>query len=197
MPVIIKRYRNRKLYNTQSKRYVTLEEIEELIKQHEEIKVIDNDSENDITATTLSQIIFGLEKNLTGVLPINLLISLVQSGGKRMDEVRQNIFNSMNLVRHFDLEIERRVNILITSGELSQEAGTQLLQKLLTVGSKQEDVIENIEGKFIELLREQQIPTKVDFQTLSKRIDTLSTKIEGFTFDTEKEVIGTEGQIIE
>jgi polyhydroxyalkanoate synthesis repressor PhaR len=193
MPVIIKRYRNRKLYNTQSKSYVTLQDVEELIKQQEEIKVIDNDTENDITSTTLSQIIFGLEKNQNGVLPINLLISLVQSGGKRMDELRRNVFNSLNLAHHFDIEIERRVNLLIANGEFSQEAGNQLLQKLLTVGNVQEDVIESVEGKFIELLRERQIPTKNDFQTLINRIEILSKKVEGYKL---VDINGIEGQTI-
>jgi len=139
MPVIIKRYRNRKLYNTQSKRYITLEGIEGLIKQQEDIIVVDNDTGNDITATTLSQIIFGLEKNQTGSLPINLLISLIQSGGKKMDEIRRNILNSVNLVHHYDEEIERRVNLLIANGDFSQEAGTQLLKKLF-LGQPQKSV---------------------------------------------------------
>jgi polyhydroxyalkanoate synthesis repressor PhaR len=192
MPVIIKRYRNRKLYNTNSKRYIRLDEIEELIRQQEEIKVIDNDSENDITATTLSQIIFDSEKNQTGVLPINLLISLVQSGGKRMDEIRRNIFNSMNLVHHFDVEIERRVNLLTTNGELSQEEGAQLLKKLIGVGSTQEDSLGNVEGRFIEILRERQIPTKHDFQSVINRIDTLAKKIENLSAENTNKMDGSE-----
>src|SRR4030043_954012 len=144
MPVIIKRYRNRKLYNTQEKCYITLEEIEDLIKRNEEVKVIDNVTENDISSSTLSQIIFGLEKNQSGVLPISLLISLVQSGGKRMDEIRRNIFNSLNLAHHFDVEIERRVNILISNGEFDQEAGNLLLKKLLSVSYRQEDLKDNV-----------------------------------------------------
>jgi len=178
MPLIIKRYRNRKLYNTQSKRYVTLEEIEELIKEREEVKVIDNSTGNDITSTTLSQIIYELQKNQAGFLPVSLLISLVQSGGSRIDEIRQNIFNSLNLVHHYDVEIERRVNLLIGSGELSQEAGTKLLGKLLSVSSMKEDFQENVEGKILEFLRQRQIPTKNDFQLLIKKIETLSKRVE-------------------
>ena len=198
MPVIIKRYRNRKLYNTQSKRFITLEEIEELIKRQKEIKVIDNDTENDITATTLSQIIFGLKKNQTCVLPIQLLVSLVQSGGKRMDEIRRNISNSMNMAHHFDVEIKRRVNLLISNGEFSQEAGTQILQKLLLVGDKQEDFRDNFEEKFMEFFRERQIPSKSDFQTLINRIDIISKKVECFKLEKPDEIdTGKGGQIIE
>jgi polyhydroxyalkanoate synthesis repressor PhaR len=178
MPVIIKRYRNRKLYNTQSKCYITLGEIEELVKEQEKVKIIDNITGNDITAITLSQIIFELEKNRAGFLPSNLLLSLVQSGGKRIEEIRQNIFNSLNLIHHFDVEIERRVNLLIRNGELSQEVGTQLLGKLLSVSYKEEDIRENVEGRIIEFLRERQIPTKNDYQTLINKIETLSKRVE-------------------
>ena len=88
MPILIKRYQNRKLYNTQTKRYITLEEIEDLIKKEEDVIVIDNNSGKDITAITLSQIIFEFEKNRKGILPIKLLLSLIQSGGNRIDEIK-------------------------------------------------------------------------------------------------------------
>jgi polyhydroxyalkanoate synthesis repressor PhaR len=187
MPLIIKRYRNRKLYNTQSKRYITLEEIEEIIKQQQEIKVIDNDSGNDITATTLTQIIFDLEKNKTGVLPVDLLFSLVQSSGKRIDEIRRNIFISLNFAHHFDIEIERRVKLLIDNGEVTKVEGNRLLDKLLSVGFKQENLIENVEGKILEFLKDREIPTRDDFKTLMNRMDTLSKEVEELVIEEEIE----------
>jgi polyhydroxyalkanoate synthesis repressor PhaR len=185
MPIIIKRYRNRKLYNTQSKRYITLDEIEQIIKQQQEITVIDNDTGNDITATTLSQIIFELEKNQTGVLPVNLLFSLAQSGGKRIDEIRRNIFTSLNFAHHFEIEIDRRVRILIENGELSQQEGNQFLDKMLSIGFKQEKFIENVEEKIVEFLKDRDIPTRDDYITLIDRIDTLSKKMDGLNIDWE------------
>jgi polyhydroxyalkanoate synthesis repressor PhaR len=180
MPVVIKRYRNRKLYNTLSKKYITINEIEALIKQHEEVRVIDNDSATDITAATLSQIIFEQEKNQTGLLPVNLLASLVQSGGKRIEEIRRNIFNTLTLTHHFDMEIERRVNLLIEQGELSQSEGTQLLDKLLSVSYTPEDLREDIEGRIIELIKERQLPSKSDLQILAARVDRLAKKMDEF-----------------
>jgi polyhydroxyalkanoate synthesis repressor PhaR len=198
MSVIIKRYRNRKLYNTQSKRYITLEDIELLINNQEEVKVIDNETGNDITAATLSQIIFDLEKKKAGYLPINLLISLVQSGGKRIDEIRQNIFNSLNLYHHYDVEIERRVKHLIGSGELSPENGTQLLEKLLSVSYKQDDVKDNFELRILELIKERQIPTKHDIHSLISKIDSLSKRVEDITISAvNNEKSDKENQIIE
>lgn len=178
MAIIIKRYQNRKLYNTKSKHYITLEEIEELIKDQEEVKVIDNQTGNDITAITLSQIIFEVEKNRSGFLPHTLLLSLVQSSGKRIDEIRRNVFDSLNLAHHFDNEIERRVNKLISDGQINEEEGNKLLEKLLSVSFPQEDLRENIEARITELLRAGQIPTKSDLQALIQKIEDLTKRVD-------------------
>ena len=178
MPVIIKRYRNRKLYNTESKRYITLDEIAELIKAQADIQVIENDTGNDITATTLSQIIFETEKNQAGELPINLLFSLIQSGGKRIEDIRKNIFHSLNFSHHFDRELSRRIDALVEADELSRKDGERLLTQLLAQSPKTE-IIFNVEDRIVEFLKESQIPTRDDIQSLVKQIDTLSLMVEG------------------
>ncbi len=178
MPVIIKRYRNRKLYNTRSRRYITLEQIEELIKEQEEVKVIDNSSGEDITASTLSQIIFELEKNTANFLPLNLLFSLVRSGGDRIDELRRNIFNTLNLVHHYDVEIERRINQLVEDGELNPKLGSELMEKMLRVSYRQVENTDNIEDRLAVILKQRQIPTKSDFRALIDKIDDLSKRVE-------------------
>jgi polyhydroxyalkanoate synthesis repressor PhaR len=178
MPVIIKRYRNRKLYNTESKRYITLEQIELLIKEKADVKVIDNATGDDITGTTLSQIIFELEKNRAGFLPLSLLFSLVQSGGYRLDEIRQSIFNSLNLEHHYDAEIERRINQLIRQGDIGQAEGIHLLDQLLSVSSRQETALEGIEIRFFEFLQQRQLPTKKDLNFLIQKIDELSRRVD-------------------
>src|SRR5437667_369081 len=63
MAYVIKRYSNRKLYDTQESRYVTLEEIEEMIRAGKEIAVVDAASGEDLTSVTLAQIILENERN--------------------------------------------------------------------------------------------------------------------------------------
>ena len=63
---IIKRYQNRKLYDTQQSCYVTLDDIAKMIRSSEDVMVIDNKTKNDITAATLTQIIFEAEKKASG-----------------------------------------------------------------------------------------------------------------------------------
>ena len=57
MAILIKRYANRKLYNTQTSRYITLKGIAELIEADQEVRVIDNETGEDITSVALSQIL--------------------------------------------------------------------------------------------------------------------------------------------
>ncbi len=57
MAVLIKRYANRKLYNTETSRYITLKGIAKLLEEGEEVRVIDKESGEDITQVALSQIL--------------------------------------------------------------------------------------------------------------------------------------------
>jgi len=60
---VIKRYANRKLYDTRDSRYVTLDRIAELVRNGEEVKVLDNRSKRDLTKVTLAQIIYEEQKS--------------------------------------------------------------------------------------------------------------------------------------
>ncbi len=75
---IIKRYQNRKLYDTQQSCYVTLDDIAKMIRASEEVMVIDNKSKNDITAATLTQIIFESEKKASQYAPLFTLREIIQ-----------------------------------------------------------------------------------------------------------------------
>jgi polyhydroxyalkanoate synthesis repressor PhaR len=77
---IIKRYQNRKLYDTQQSCYVTLDDIAKMIRTNEEVMVIDNKSKSDITAATLTQIIFEAEKKASQYAPLFTLREIIQNG---------------------------------------------------------------------------------------------------------------------
>ena len=77
---IIKRYQNRKLYDTQQSCYVTLDDIAKMIRANEDVMVIDNKTKNDITAATLTQIIFEAEKKAAQYAPLFTLREIIQNG---------------------------------------------------------------------------------------------------------------------
>lgn len=79
-PKVIKRYTNRKLYDTVESRYVTLEEIAEMVKSGAEVKIVDNRTKEDLTSVTLAQIIFEEEKK-TSKMPLGMLRDIIRTGG--------------------------------------------------------------------------------------------------------------------
>ena len=66
----IKRYANRKLYDTTQSCYVTLDEISELVKDGEDVHIVDNATSEDLTAVTLAQILLEEEKRKKRTLPL-------------------------------------------------------------------------------------------------------------------------------
>lgn len=78
-PLLIKRYASRRLYNTETSDYVTLEDIAEFIRDGREVQIIDLKSGDDLTRQYLLQIIAEHESRGENVLPINVLTDLVRS----------------------------------------------------------------------------------------------------------------------
>jgi polyhydroxyalkanoate synthesis repressor PhaR len=83
-PKLIKRYANRKLYDTERSCYVTLEEIAEMVKSNENVRIIDNRTGEDLTGVTLTQIIYEDQKKTDQKkgLPLPALRTIIQSGGE-------------------------------------------------------------------------------------------------------------------
>ena len=77
---LIKRYGSRKLYDTEESRYVSLDEIGRWVRQGQEIRVIDNQSSDDVTSQTLTQVILEEGRKGTSFPPSELLHELIRRG---------------------------------------------------------------------------------------------------------------------
>ena len=87
-PVVIKKYANRRLYNTGTSTYVTLEDLAEMVKRGEDFTVQDAKSGEDITHPVLTQIIFELEnKEGQNMLPVSFLRQLISFYGDQMQMI--------------------------------------------------------------------------------------------------------------
>ncbi len=87
-PIIIKKYANRRLYNTGTSTYVTLEDLAEMVKKGEDFTVQDAKTGDDITHSVLTQIIFELEnKDGQNMLPIPFLRQLIAYYGDQMQMI--------------------------------------------------------------------------------------------------------------
>jgi polyhydroxyalkanoate synthesis repressor PhaR len=83
-PVIIKKYANRRLYNTQTSSYVTLDHLCQMVKQGVDFEVHDARTNDDITRSVLTQIIFEEETKGHNLLPIRFLRQLIRMYGDSM-----------------------------------------------------------------------------------------------------------------
>jgi len=88
---IIKRYANRKLYDTEHSRYVTLDQISEMIRNGDDVKIVDNKTKEDLTTVTLAQIIFEEEKKQRSFLPLAAMRNIIQSGGQWFAEAQRRV----------------------------------------------------------------------------------------------------------
>ena len=85
--VIIKKYANRRLYNTESSSYITLEHLAEMVRAKREFKVVDAKTGEDITHNVLTQIIMEEEARGTTMLPVNFLRQLIAMYGDSMQSM--------------------------------------------------------------------------------------------------------------
>jgi polyhydroxyalkanoate synthesis repressor PhaR len=83
-PVIIKKYANRRLYNTETSSYITLEHLAAMTREGRDFKVVDAKSEDDITHNVLTQIIMEEEARGQTMLPVNFLRQLIALYGDSM-----------------------------------------------------------------------------------------------------------------
>ena len=84
-PVLVKKYGNRRLYDTRASRYITLDELEAVIKGGDEVRVVDAKTSEDLTQATLAQII--LEgRRACRLLPVPLLLQLIRMGDEALTE---------------------------------------------------------------------------------------------------------------
>jgi polyhydroxyalkanoate synthesis repressor PhaR len=181
-PKVIKRYTNRKLYDTVESRYVTLDEIAEMVKQGIEVKIVDNRTKEDLTSVTLAQIVFEEEKKKSQ-MPLDVLREIIRRPGDTLsDFFKSEVSPRVASIRE---EAEQRLDKLLgRDGEPAAADGakdakkTTLLeqaQRGLEDFQKQIDervnaVVQNVVGNLPAMGR--------DIAALVQRIDQLEKKIE-------------------
>lgn len=129
---VIKRYSNRKLYDSEAARYVTLDELGDRIRAGEDISVVDHESGADLTAATLMQIMFEREKKVGGMLPKAILTGLIQAGNTAVDSLRSGLNALVENSPAFEAEIRRRVKIMVDDGLLAVEEAQRMIDLLLS-----------------------------------------------------------------
>lgn len=158
---IIKRYPNRKLYDTEAKSYVTLDQITQMIRDGIEVQVLDHESGEDLTNLTFTQIILEQEKkSAAGFVPRAILTGLIRTGEDTLDHVRRSL-PAWPASR--DVALEEQAGAALEQGRQMIEA----LQALLRLDNRVDDLL--------HLLN---LPTQRDVRQLQARLDELNARLE-------------------
>ena len=114
---LIKRYGSRKLYDTEESRYISLEEIGTWVREGQEIRVVDNETSEDVTAQTLTQVILDGGRRGTSFPPKEVLHDLIRRGEKL-------VTNGVGQIQHgVDRLIQAGVDRLGPIREIREETG--------------------------------------------------------------------------
>jgi polyhydroxyalkanoate synthesis repressor PhaR len=173
MAVQIKRYANRKLYNTQTSRYITLKGIADLLEAGEEVRVIDNESGEDITSITLSQILVDTERANRAV-PGNLLSGLFQRGGDALYEaLSRGVDDASERFEDFQRTMRRllRVRQHENGGE---EEGLGGGHGRDWIAFSPPDLDQLVQRAIERVLKMLDLPTRADIDALNARIERLT-----------------------
>lgn len=91
MTRLIKRYANRKLYDSQASRYVTLDAIADLVRAGEDLRIIDNDTGEDLTAVTFAQVIYEDAKRSDGGAQVPVLRWFIRQGAITLHDILEQL----------------------------------------------------------------------------------------------------------
>jgi polyhydroxyalkanoate synthesis repressor PhaR len=152
MPYVIKRYSNRKLYDVQQSRYVTLEDLEEMIRAGKEISVVDATTGENLTAITLTQIILENERNRRAALPAAFLHQLIKHGEAWQDFVQSALRSSMEGIITSQREADRILREWAAMAGLTPHA--------------------------VRTVREEKTEAAPDAETLRNEMETLKAKLK-------------------
>lgn len=122
-PVIIKKYANRRLYNTESSSYITLDFLAQMTRDGREFKVIDAKTEDDITHNILTQIIMDEENRGQTMLPVGFLRELISLYGDSMQAmVPQYLEASMEAFRQNQSQFRQAMQGAFVGGPFAEIA---------------------------------------------------------------------------
>lgn len=173
--VIIKKYANRRLYNTQSSKYITLEFLADLTRKDVDFKVIDAKTDEDITHNVLTQIIMDEESGGHQMLPVGFLRQLISLYGDSMQSmVPQYLENSMDAFRKNQRQVQDAIENVITSGPF----GGIAKQNIEFVRAAREALMPNLGSVVV-----QKQPKEDSIDELKKQVATLQAKIDRLSKD--------------
>jgi polyhydroxyalkanoate synthesis repressor PhaR len=176
----IKRYANRKLYDTESSHYVSLQDILQLVRDGEDIEVADSRTGEDLTSVTLAQAMAEEEKSEGSKLPLDVLKELIKRGSESVDEfMRVSRLASKGAVSIAEESASKYYEKLVDSGEMSEDEARGYLRQLSRAVTDRRRSMENrVDERVRTYVKAMELPTRSDFDKIGKKIDSLVEKLD-------------------
>jgi polyhydroxyalkanoate synthesis repressor PhaR len=179
---LIKKYANRKMYDTSDKRYISRNQLAELIKKGEEVAIIDNRTGEDLTAAIVSQLI-GMEsqgKENDAAVSSRFLMQLLRKGGGTLtDYAKKYVSLWQGAFTMAEDEIDKLVNKLVKNKELSLSEGSRLKKEIIGfTNSLKGWISESIDTRVGEVFDAMNIATNDHIKALSAKVDLLDKKVK-------------------
>jgi polyhydroxyalkanoate synthesis repressor PhaR len=129
---VIKRYNNRKLYDTETRTYIALDGVAKLVVAGEEIRVVDNDTDEDLTSVILSQLLLEREREQS-FIPSGMLSQLLRVGGQTGRKLGTKLTRpfTVPLAQLLEQEIERSFRFWMDMAQDREEDMLRLMERLI------------------------------------------------------------------
>ena len=168
MSVLIKRYANRKLYNTKTSRYITLKGIAELIEAGEDVRVIDNETGEDITHVALSQILVDHERS-NSAASRTLLSELISRGGDALyGALRRSVGDASEGIDELQNNLRRIIK--------NREHDASKLGEWIAVATPDFDRV--VQGAMERVFKVLDLPRRGDIEALNANLRRVAEAVE-------------------
>lgn len=152
--LVIKRYGNRRLYNTETRSYINYKDLAKIVRDGSDVKVIDSSTKEDVTKAVLIQVILEEEKNKRTILPTEFLFQLLRSREDAVQDFFKNHLSaSFNAYLKTKEEFDNRFRTMLEMASAAPQMweklipGAEVMKELLTGNIKPRSGGEAVDDK--------------------------------------------------
>jgi len=175
----IKKYVNRKMYDTTDKKYISMKQVAQLIKSGEEVSIIDNKTGEDLTAAIVSRLIGQDKKEKDRVVSPRIMMQLLRKGGDTLTDYAKK-YTSLwqNALTMAEDEVDKVVGTLVKDKELSRAEGSRLKKEITGYTDSLKSWIgERVDRRMNEALAAMNLASRDQVDALAAKIDKLSREV--------------------
>ena len=178
----IKKYANRKLYDSTDKKYVSMDTLSKLIRSGEEISIIDNETGEDLTASIVSSLIARNKSEDNKSVSSGLLIQIFRKGGGALtDYAKRYVSIWQSAFTMAEDEVDKLVNMLVKNKEISKSEAKKLRNEIVGyTDSVKGWISDSVDKRINEVVGMMNLATKDEISSLAKKVNVLEKKIKQF-----------------